>query len=60
MLLQLDEPPRRRHPLLAELLVEGLGCMDVNVDADEVDERTRPERPPGAVDQGLVEVLGSD
>ena len=44
-----DEPRRRRHPRLAELLVERLGGVDVDVDADEVEQRARPHRPAGAV-----------
>ena len=43
-----DEPLRRRHALLAERVVERLGGVHVDVDADQVDQRARPDRPVDA------------
>ena len=60
LLLQLEEPLRRCHTLLAELVVQGLRGMNVDIDPDEVDERARAERPAGAVRHRLVQVLGRD
>ena len=44
---QLHEALRRRHALFAELPVHRLRRVHVHVDADEVDERARAERPAG-------------
>ena len=41
-----DEARRRRHPLLARLLVQRLARMHVHVDADQVEQRARAHRPP--------------
>src|SRR6266576_2413585 len=58
--LQLEQPFGRRHPLFAELVVERLGGVNVNVDPDEIDESARPQRPAGAVRHRLVEIFRCD
>src|SRR5439155_1408242 len=55
-----DEARRRRHARLAQLLPERLGRVHVHVDPDEVDQFTRPHRPPGAVLHPDVQVLRRD
>src|SRR5438445_2524586 len=52
-----DEARWRCHPLLARLLVERLARVHVHVDADQVDELARTQRPPGAVLHPGVEIL---
>ena len=46
-----DEARGWRHPRLAQLLVERLARVHVDVGADEVEQRTRPHRPPRSVAQ---------
>src|SRR5215216_3964304 len=60
LLEHLAQPRRRRHPLLAERRRERLRGVDVDVDADQVDQRARPDRPVGTERHRAVDVLGRD
>src|SRR5204863_170009 len=51
-----DEPRRCGHPRLAKLLPQRLARVDVDVDADEVEQLAGAHRPAGAVLHAGVEV----
>src|SRR5207244_8817755 len=51
------EPRRRRQARLAELLVQRLARVDMDIRADEIEQRTRTHRPSRAVPQPRVEIF---